>query len=102
MRIIEFEETTWRSISLLCERVCQITTAKVYVFSDSVICVREMGSDPNAAWMNKIKCSSQNNHFKELNRIDGMQTEFEWKIFPGFTTLVILEEIQKIDEKYTV
>ena len=23
---------------------------------------------------------SENNHFKELNRIDGMQTEFEWKI----------------------
>ena len=23
-----------------------------------------------------------------------MQTEFDWKIFPGFTTLDILEEIQ--------
>ena len=42
--------------------------------------------------------NSQNNHFKELNRIDGMQTEFEWKIFPGFTTLGILEEIQKLTE----
>ena len=31
-----------------------------------------------------------------MNRIDGMQTEFEWKIFPGFTTLGILEEIQKL------
>ena len=30
-----------------------------------------------------------------MNRIDGMQTEFEWKIFPGFTTIGILEEIQK-------
>ena len=30
-----------------------------------------------------------------VNRIDGMQTEFEWKIFPGFTTRGILEEIQK-------
>ena len=25
-----------------------------------------------------------------------MQTEFEWKIFPVFTTLSILEEIQKL------
>ena len=45
--------------------------------------------------MNKIKWYSQNNHFKELNRIDDMQTEFEWKIFWGFTTIDILEEIQK-------
>ena len=30
-----------------------------------------------------------------MNRIDGKQTEFEWKIFPGFTTTGILEEIQK-------
>ena len=54
-----------------------------------------MRSDPNAAWMNKIKWNWQNNHLKELNRIDGIQTELEWKIFPGFTTLGILEEIQK-------
>ena len=37
-----------------------------------------MGDDPNAAWKNKIKWYSENNHDKELNRIDGMQTEFEW------------------------
>ena len=45
------------------------------------------------AWMSKIKWCSQNNYLKELNRIDGMQTEFSWKIFLGFTTLGIVEEI---------
>ena len=60
------------------------------------LCVGEMGGDPNADWKNKIKWYSQNNHFKELNRIGGMQTEFEWEIFPGFTTLGILEIIQKL------
>ena len=44
-KIIEFEETTWRSISLLCERACQVTTTQVYIFSDSVLCVGEMGGD---------------------------------------------------------
>ena len=96
LRIIEFEDTTWRSISLSRERVYQVTTAKVYVFSDSVLCMGEMRGDPNAAWMNKIKWYSQNNYLKELNRIDGMQTEFEWKICPGVTTIGILEEIQKL------
>ena len=33
-----------------------------------------------------MKWHSENNHFKELNRIDGMQTEFEKNIFPGFTS----------------
>ena len=82
LRIIEFEETMWRSISLMCERAYQITLANVYVFSDSVLCLGEMGCDPNAAWMKNIKWYSQENHFKELNHINGMQTEFEWKIFP--------------------
>ena len=36
LKIIEFEETTWRSTSVLRESACQITIAKVFVFSDSV------------------------------------------------------------------
>ena len=36
------------------------------------------------------------NHFKELNRIDNMQMEFEWKIFPGLTTVGLLEKIQNL------
>ena len=98
LMIIEFEDTAWRSTSLLCERAYQITSAKVYILSDLVLRVGEMGDDPNAAWKNKIYWYSQNSHFKESNRIDGMQTEFEWKIFPGFRTLRILEEIQKLME----
>ena len=78
------------------QRAYQITTSKVYVFSDSVLCIGEVGGDQNVAWMSKIEWYSQNNHFKELNRIDGMQTEFEWKIFPAFTTLGILKEIPNL------
>ena len=33
---------------------------------------------------------------KELDRIDGEPMEFEWKFFPGFTTLQILAEIQNM------
>ena len=55
-----------------------------------------MGDDPIAAWKNKIKWYSENNHLKELHRIDDMPTEFEWKIFPGITTLGLLEKIQDL------
>ena len=40
----------------------------------------------------------KNNHFKDMNRVDGMPMEFEWKICPGFTTLGLLGEIQKLME----
>ena len=45
---------------------------------------------PGRAKLNGIR----NNHFKDMNRIDGMPTEFEWKIFPGITTLGFLQKIQ--------
>ena len=38
----------------------------------------------------------KNIHFNDMNRIDGMPTEFEWKIFPGITTLGVLEKIQSL------
>ena len=60
----------------------------------STLCERD-DKLPNAAWINTTKWCSQNNYFKELNRVDGMQTEFEWRIFSGFSTFGILEEIQK-------
>ena len=55
-----------------------------------------MGDDPLATWKSKIKRSSENNHFKDMNRIDGMPTEFEWQIFPGITALALLQKIQKL------
>ena len=40
----DFKDATWMSTSLLCEKAFQITKAKTYIFSDSVLCVvkREM------------------------------------------------------------
>ena len=102
LKFFEFAKITRWSIILLREGVYQVTSVKVYVFTDSVLCMDEMGDYPNAAWMNKIYWNSENNHFKELNRFDDMQTEFEWKILSGFTTLEILEKIQKYIQKYTV
>ena len=93
---INFKDCLWMSTSILCSRACQITNAIAYVFSDSVLCVGKMGSDLFATWKSKIKWYSENKHFKDLNRIDGMPTEFEWKILTGITTLGLLEKIQSL------
>ena len=55
-----------------------------------------MGDDHIEPWKSKIKWYSENKHFKDMNRIDGMPTEFEWKIFPRTTTLDLLEKIQSL------
>ena len=55
-----------------------------------------MEDDPIATWKNKIKWYSENNHFEDVNRIDGVPSGFEWKIFPGIITLVFLEKIQSL------
>ena len=70
MTTIDFEELTWRSTSLLCNRAYQITNGKTYVFAYSVLRLGKMGDDPIEAWKNKIKWYSENNHMKghESNR----------------------------------
>ena len=55
-----------------------------------------MGDDPIATWKSKIEWYSENNLFKNMNRIDGMPSEFQWKIFTGIMTLGFLEKIQNL------
>ena len=64
---------------LLVRKVYQVTTAKVYVLSDSVLCMGEMRGDPNAAWMKIIKMvfAEQPSQGIELHRwhADGIRVE---------------------------
>ena len=84
------------STSLLHSQSYQYSTAKAYVFSDSVLCLGKMGDNPVESWKRDVQWYSDNNYFKDMNRIDGQPMEFKWKIFPRFTTSGILEEIQKM------
>ena len=92
----EFEDTAWRSVSLLCERVYHITNAKVYVFSDSELWMGKMRCDPNATWMKKIKW------YLHRTTISKNWIAPRRKIFPESTTMVILQGIQKFMKKYSV
>ena len=65
------------------------------MFADSALCLVSISDQLVEAWKNRIWWYLENRVRKDLNRIDGEPMEFEWKIFTGFTTLRILEEIQK-------
>ena len=90
---IDDEQPTWRSTTLPCDKAVEITNAKTYVFSYSVLCLGGISDQPVEARKNKIKWHLANRYLKDLNRIDGEPTQFEYKIFPGFTTLRVLEEV---------
>ena len=94
--LTDSKDLRWISTSLLHSRAYQCSTTKVYAFSDSVLCLGKMGDNPVESWQKQIQCYLDNSYFSELNRIDGQSMEFKWKIFPGFTTVAILIEIQQM------
>ena len=64
------------------------------------------GHDANTLSVKKTSFLEQwvteNNHFKDVNRVDEMPMELEWKIFPGIVTLGLLEEIESFQKRYCV
>ena len=103
LKIMEYGDFTWRSTGLLSEEAERVITAKVYVFSDSILCQGDVNnpSTANEAWKKKNAWYGKSNFLKDSNGADGRKTEFVWRIFPRSTMLEILEEIQKY-EKHTV
>ena len=78
------------SLSLIGDKtVINLQSAKVYVFSDSVLCLGRILQHPdsNEAWKNRIAGVKAEKSYRDIDGINGEPTEFEWNIFPGFTTL---------------
>ena len=61
INLIDSKDLRWLSTSLLHSRAYQYANAKVYVFSDSVLCLERMGNDPIGSWKNKIQWNSDTN-----------------------------------------
>ena len=82
------------------EEVINLSKSKVHVFSDSVLCLEKVRQLPesNKEWVTKLDWFKGLRQYRELDGIDGEPIKFEWMIFPGFTALQILHEIQKFME----
>ena len=91
-----WENSSWKYLSLIGdEQVISLQRTKVYVFSDSVLCLGKTheNSQSNMAWEEWFKSTLE---YRTLDRIDGEPMEFEWNIFPGFTTLQLSQEVQEL------
>ena len=91
---ILYGKNSWTHLSLINDEVViNLQSTKVYVFSDSVLCPGKVLQHPecNEAWKNRVERS-----YRDYDAINGESTEFEWNIFPGFTTLQLCGKINDL------
>ena len=96
---IHWKNHSWRQLSLIGdETVINLQRTKVYVFSDSVLCLGRILQHPdsNEAWKNRIAGVMAEKSYRDYDGIDGEPTEFEWNIFPGFTTLQLCGKVNDL------
>ena len=106
---IQWEKNSWKRLSLIGdETVINLQSTKVYVFSDSVLCLGRVLQHPdsNEAWKNRVTGIQSGKSYRDYVRaersyrdydaINGESTKFEWNIFPGFTTLQPCDKINDL------
>ena len=86
------------------EEVISLLHTKVYVFSDSVLCFGKMNKNPqsNAVREDIGEWFKSSPEYRNLDKIDGEPMELEWNIFPGFTTLQLVREVQELLSRLSV
>ena len=94
---IDWTALSWTRSTLTHDQVITWTKAKVHVYSESVRLmqgeyVKKRTKDGKIMSNN---FDSPNLLQRFLNGIDGEPIELEWNIFPGLTSLEILQKIQK-------
>ena len=96
---IHWEKNSWKRLSLIGdETVINLQRTKVYVFSDSVLCLGKIHQhpEPNEAWKKRIEGITTDKSYRDYDGINGEPTEFEWNIFPGFTTLQLCGKVNDL------
>ena len=93
---IHWEKHSWKHLSLIGdETVINLQRVKVYVFSDSVLCLGRVHQHPqsNKAWKGRIGWIITEKSYRDYDAFNGESTEFERNIFQGFTTLQLCGKV---------
>ena len=93
------QKNSWTQLSLINDSVIiNLQSTKVYVFSDSVLCLGKVLQHPecNEAWKNRVAGVRVEKSYRDYDAVSGESTEFEWNIFPGFTTFQLCDKISNL------
>ena len=95
VKTINWENSSWKHLSLMGQR------PKVYVFSDSVLCLGKVNQNPtsNTVWEEQLGWFRDSPQYKTLDTIDVEPMESEWNIFPGISTLELVREVPQFMSK---
>ena len=68
------------------------------------LCLGKMNENPqsNMAWEDRLMWFESSPEYRTLDRIHGEPMEFEWNIFPGFTTLQLCHKVQEVLSRLSV
>ena len=97
LETIGWEKHSWKYLSSIGdERIINLQRTKVYVFSDSVLCLGKILeiTQSNDAWEQRLGWLKSSQNYRNFDRIDGEPMEFESNIFPGLNTLQLSEEVK--------
>ena len=63
-----------------------------------MLCLGKVLQHPesNEAWKNRVAGVRSKESYRDFDVINGESTEFEWNIFPGFTTLQLCDKINDL------
>ena len=103
LETIGWENHSWKYQSLIGEeRIINLQRTKVYVFSDSVLCLGKINENPqsNSAWGQRLGWIKSSPEYRNFDRIDGEPMELEWNIFRGFNTLQLNDEVKCLQRRY--
>ena len=99
---ISWESSPLKQLSLVNdEEVISLSHAKVYVFSDSVLCLGKMNQNPtsNTVWERQLGWFKDSSQYRTLDTIDGESMEFEWNIFPESSTFQLINKVHELMTK---
>ena len=94
-----WENHSWKYLSLIGdERVINLQRTKVYVFSDSVLCLGRIHQNPesNKAWEQRIGWITSSQSYRDFDGRNGEPAEFDWNLFPGFDTLQLCGKVKRL------
>ena len=63
-----------------------------------MLCLGKVLQHPesNEAWKNRVAGVRSEKSYRDYDAINGESTEFEWNIFPGFTTLQLCDKVNDL------
>ena len=96
---ILYGKNTWTHLSLIHDEVViSLQRTKVYLFCVSVLCLGKVLQHPNSneAWKNRVAGARSEKSYRDHDAVNGESTEFEWNIFPGFTTLQLCHKTNNL------